>query len=82
MNLGKTFGVGAVTLGLSFGALTLGAAGCGSTKQETKAEQQSCGAGSCSGEKKEGEGGEKSCGGEKKPEGGGEHSCGAGSCGK
>lgn len=88
MNLGKTISVGAMTIGLSFGAMALGAAGCGSTKQETKGASQTCGAGSCGAEKKDGAatpGGEKSCGAEKKEDPnktGGEHSCGSGSCGK
>lgn len=87
MNLGKTLSVSAVALGLSLGALTLGAAGCGSSASQVKAEQKSCGAGSCGDKKMEGdkggEGAEKSCGAktDDPAKDGGEKSCGAGSCG-
>ncbi|MFO0750393.1 MAG: hypothetical protein U1F43_32690 [Myxococcota bacterium] len=79
MNLGKKIGVSAMTLGLSFGALALGAAGCGSTKAETKGTAETDGS-----EKKTTmpTGNETTPGAEKKDPAGGEHSCGAGSCGK
>lgn len=79
MNLGRKLSAGAVTLGLSFGALTLGAA-CGSTNPQTKPQT--------SGDDKAGETGSsgetKPSGGDKADpgDGGGEHTCGAGSCGR
>jgi len=73
MNLGRKLSVGAVTVGLSFGALTLGA--CGGTSPQTKAADAKSGEPDPQGDPT---GGERPAG----DTGGGEHTCGAGSCGK
>ena len=49
MKRGNKLAVGTMALGLALGGLTLGATGCGGSKQAAQGEEKSCG-------------GEKSCG--------------------